>query len=127
MEQFLIDNNVISSYFSELLSKKAMGFVADIIDLIPNISVITEIDALPWVSPDKSKEAIVKSFIEDTNILPLSPDVVAQSVAIRRSRKIKTPDAIIAATAIVNNLTLITSDSDFNNIEGLKIINPNSL
>ncbi|TAE34104.1 MAG: PIN domain-containing protein [Cytophagales bacterium] len=33
----------------------------------------------------------------------------------------KLPDAIIAATAIVHNLTLLsTNDSDFERIEGLK-------
>lgn len=127
MGKYLIDNNVISSYFSGLFSDKAMGFVADVIDQTPNISVITEIEALSWVSSDKNKEAIVKAFIGDANILPLSPDVVSQCVKIRRNRKIKTPDALIAATAITHNLTLIISDKDFNNILGLKIIDPNSL
>ncbi|HAH54244.1 MAG TPA: hypothetical protein DCM02_02880 [Flavobacterium sp.] len=46
---------------------------------------------------------------------------------IRRSKKIRTPDAIIAATAIVHNLTLITNDNDFNGIQKLKTINPFSL
>ena len=42
--------------------------------------------------------------------------------------KIKTPDAIIASTAIVNGLTLITRNTkDFKNIEGLKIIDPYEL
>ncbi len=127
MGQYLIDNNVISSYFSGLFSNNAMIFVANAIDQMPNISVITEIEALSWLSPDKKKEAIVKAFIEDANILPLSPDVVAQCVKIRRSRKVKTPDAIIAATAIVHRLTLITSDHDFNNIDGLKVVDPHSL
>ena len=57
----------------------------------------------------------------------LTPDVISQCVRIRRIKKIKTPDAIIAATAIVYNLTLITSDIDFNNIEGLNIIDPHNL
>ena len=69
MGQYLIDNNVISSYFSWLFSEKAMDFVADVIDQRPNISVITEIEALSWHNPDKSKEAIVRAFIEDANIL----------------------------------------------------------
>ena len=127
MGQYLIDNNVISSYFSGLFNEKAMIFVADIIDRIPNISVITQIEALSWVNADKRKENVVKEFIEDSNILSLSTDVVNLSIKIRRSRKIKTPDAIIAATAIIHNLTLITSDSDFNNIEDLKILNPNDI
>ena len=81
-----------------------------------------------WVSPDKNKEEIIKQFIADANILPISPAVVNQYVAIRRSRKIKTPDAIIAATALVHGhgLTLLTHDSDFNKISGLNILNPQS-
>lgn len=101
-----------------------MDFVGEVIDQTPNISVITQIEALSWHNPDESKEAIVRTFIEDANILGLSPDVVTQCVIIRRSQKIKTPDAIIAATAIVHNLTLITSDRDFKNIQNLHVVDP---
>jgi len=124
MGQYLIDNNVISSYFSERFSNKAMDFIAEVMDQTPNISVITEIEALSWVNSDLSKEKIIQEFIKDANIFALTPAVVSQCVTIRRSKKIKTPDAIIAATAITNNLTLVTSDSDFNNIKGLQVINP---
>ena len=62
-----MDNNVISNYFSGCFAEKSMDFIADVIDQIPNISVITEIEAL------------------------------------------------------------ITSDIDFNNIEGLNIIDPHNL
>ena len=98
--------------------------MAKVLDETPNISVITEIEAMSWVNPDKRKVKIVKSFIQDSKILELSPLIVAECIKIRRSRKIKTPDSIIAATAIVHNLILISSDSDFNNIKGLKIIDP---
>ncbi|HTN08300.1 PIN domain-containing protein [Agriterribacter sp.] len=53
--------------------------------------------------------------------------MVAQCVKIRRNKKVKMPDAIIAATAIIYNLTLITSDNDFNNIDELKIFAPHDL
>ena len=124
MEQYLIDNNVISNYFFDVFSEKGMNFLTDIINKIPNISVITEIEALSWRNSDVVKENIVRSFVEDSNIIALSPKVVEKCIEIRRNRKIKTPDAIIAATAIVHNLTLLTSDSDFKNISQLKIINP---
>ena len=127
MGQYLIDNNAISNYFSVLFTEKGMSFMAEVLDQTPTISVITEIEALSWINPDKSKEQIVKTFVQDANILALTPEVVAQTIRIRRSRKIKTPDAIMAASAIVHNLTLITSDSDFINIENLNIIDPNSL
>ena len=55
----LMDNNVISDYFAAELSKKATEFVADIIDNIPNLSVITEIEALSWQHSDKTKELVL--------------------------------------------------------------------
>lgn len=127
MGQYLIDNNAISNFFAGNFTVIGMEFMAEVIDQTPIISVITEIEALSWISRDKSKEQVVQSFVHDAHILALTPAVVAQSVAIRRSRKIKTPDAIIAATAIVHQLTLITSDSDFKNIQGLTVINPSGL
>jgi predicted nucleic acid-binding protein len=127
MGQYLIDNNVISSYFSELFSEKGMDFIADIIDQVPNISVITEIEALSWINPTAGKEKIIQEFINDANILSLTPAIVKQCVLIRRSKKIKTPDAIIVATAVIHNLSIITSDSDFNNIFGLSVVNPQTI
>jgi predicted nucleic acid-binding protein len=124
MEQYLIDNNVISNYFAGQYSDKGMIFIAEVIDSTPNISVITKIEALSWVALDKNKEEIVKEFISDSNILELTPEVVLQCVKIRRSKKIKTPDAIIAATAIINNLILITNDRDFKGIQKLHTQNP---
>jgi predicted nucleic acid-binding protein len=124
MEQYLIDNNVISNYFSVSYSEKGMSFISSVIDDIPNISVITEIEALSWHAPDEVYEEIVEDFVKNSNVLPLSPKVVSQCIELRRSKKIKTPDAIIAATAIVHNLTLITSDSDFKNIQHLRLIDP---
>jgi predicted nucleic acid-binding protein len=126
MGQYLIDNNVISDYFTGQFSDKAMNFVADVIDMTPNISVITVIEALSWRT-EKKYEAIIKEFVDNSNILDLSRKVADCCVQIRRSKKIKTPDAIIAATAIVHALTLITSDSDFANIPDLLLIDPNNL
>jgi len=65
-------------------------------------------------------------FIDEANIIGLSQAIVNKCIEIRRERKIKTPDAIIAATALVNNLILVTSDSDFQNISDLQLINPSN-
>jgi predicted nucleic acid-binding protein len=44
---------------------------------------------------------------------------------IRKAYKFKLPDAIIAGTALVYDLTLLSRNmNDFKNIAGLKIINP---
>jgi predicted nucleic acid-binding protein len=121
MEQYLIDNNLISNFFSGNYTEKGMDFIAGVIDQTPIISIITEIEALSWIN---SKEDIIKSFVQDANVLTITSSVVAECVNIRRTKKIKTPDAIIASIAIVNNLILISSDNDFKNIEGLRLIDP---
>jgi predicted nucleic acid-binding protein len=126
MGQYLIDSNVISDYFAGQLSDKAMRFVSSALNIASNISVITAIETLSWRSSART-EAIIKEFVNNSNVLGLSQKVAGHCVQIRRSRKVKTPDAIIAATAIVHRLTLITSDSDFTNIPDLALINPKDL
>jgi predicted nucleic acid-binding protein len=124
MEQYLIDTNVISDYFSASLPASGLQFMDSVIDAIPKLSVITQIELLCWKT-DIAKEQRIKDFIADSDILDITSDVIMHCVNIRRDKKIKTPDAIIAATAIVYNFTLITRNTkDFKNIQGLEIINP---
>lgn len=127
MEQYLIDTNVVSDYFSAALPEKGMLFMDEVIDDIPNLSVITQIELLCWKT-NPATEKNVESFIADSNILDISPDVIRHCVNIRKGKKIKTPDAIIAATALANAYTLVTNnEKDFNNINGLKIVNPHKV
>lgn len=127
MAKYLIDNNVISSFFSNDLPERAIEFIADLIDNTPNISIITQIEALSWVTKDKNIENLVKEFIEDCKIYNITPEVVNKCIKLRRNKRIKTPDSIIAATAIANEMILITSDTDFNNIDDLIVIDPNRI
>ena len=46
MGQYLIDNNVISDYFTESFSEKAMCFISGVIDQIPNILNIQHLQIL---------------------------------------------------------------------------------
>ncbi len=66
----------------------------------------------------------MEEFINTATVLPLDEDVTKQAILLRRNyKKIKLGDAIIAATAIVHNLTLISHNTkDFINIEGLKVV-----
>lgn len=126
MERYLIDTNVVSDYFSASLPTPGLQFMDSVIDAIPNLSVITQIELLCWKT-DVTKEQAVKDFISDSQVLDITPYVIQYCVDIRRNKKIKTPDAIIAATALANDYTLISNnDKDFKGIKGLKYINPYS-
>jgi len=124
MEQYLIDTNVASDYFSASLPKGSLNFLDSVMDAVPNLSVISQIELLCWKT-DKHTEQGIQAFLNDSNIFDITPEVIRLCVAIRKSRKIKTPDAIIAATALAHNFILITGNTkDFSNIKGLKILDP---
>ena len=68
---------------------------------------------------------ILQHFIDDVLIIELEQHIKYKTAEIRKMHTIKLPDAIIAATALVYDLTLISRNvSDFKNIEGLKVLNP---
>lgn len=124
MGQYLIDNNVISSYFSGAFSADQMLRLDAVFDTIPILSVVTEIEARSWLSKGNSKETVIEEFVKDARVLGLSQSVVDECVRLRRTHKIRTPDAIIAATAIVPDLTVLTSDKGFSKITQLKTEDP---
>ncbi|NBC84297.1 MAG: PIN domain-containing protein [Bacteroidetes bacterium] len=127
MGQHLIDTNAVSDYFSASFPSKGLAFMDSIVDSIPNLSVITQIELLCWKT-DADKEQKVKDFIADSLVLQIDAEVISNCVHIRRELKIKTPDAIIAATALAYGFILITNNiKDFGKIEGLEIINPHQL
>ena len=127
MEQYLIDTNVVSYYFSASFPAAGMDLMDSAIDAIPNISILTQIELLCWNTDEATTES-VKDFIADSVVLDISPDVITHCVALRKGKKIKTPDAIIAATALSYGYTIITAnEKDFANIKGLKLINPRKI
>ena len=72
---------------------------------------------------------LIEEFINLATILPLDKVVTKKAIELRRNnRKLKLGDAIIAATAMVHQLTLMNKNTkDFMKIEGLQIIDPHQL
>ncbi len=122
-----MDTNAVSDYFKDKFPEAAINFMDGVIDEKPILSLITKIELLCWeVAIDVENN--VKDFINSSIILEISPKVIEYWIQIRRVTKIKLPDAIIAATALTHNITLITNnEKDFMRIEGLKILNPYKL
>ncbi len=57
--------------------------------------------------------------------MAVTSSVVDQAIQIRRSVRIKVPDAIIAATALESGAVLITrNEDDFRAVENLDVFNP---
>jgi hypothetical protein len=120
VDKYLLDSNVVSDYLSGKLPTKGLDFIDNIVnnDLV-NLSIMSRIELLGYVSPMSN---VIKAFVGYATIFDLTEEIVSKTIALRRSRSIKIPDAIIASTAIIYQLTLITHNtSDFKKIQGLKI------
>ncbi len=125
--QYLMDTNVVIDYLGNKLPASSMDFMNDVIDAVPHISVITKIEVLGFNAPEQHY-TILSDFINDAIVFDLSNNLVEASIVIRKKYKTKLPDAIIAATALVYDLIVISRNiSDFKNIDGLKVIDPHSL
>jgi predicted nucleic acid-binding protein len=121
---YLIDSNVIIGYLDNKIPYHGMLLMNTIIDDLPNISIITKIEVLRFnTSADAYK--IIEDFVGESTVFDLDDLVVNQTISICKSHRIKLPDAIIAATALVYDLKLITRNiADFKNIQRLELLNP---
>ena len=91
----------------------------------PAFSAVTEIELLCWKTENEKDLEILHRFIEEVIVFELERAIRLKTADIRKTHRIKLPDAIIAATALIHNLSLITRNiKDFKRIDGLKVINP---
>lgn len=125
--EYLIDSNVLIDYVSERFSDIQLQRLDNIFDTSFSISIITKIETLGYnANPDDEKK--MELFLNLAAIIKLDDEIVQRTIELKKSIKIKTPDAIIAATAIVNGLTLMSRNvADFKRIAGLNVINPHEL
>ena len=127
-KRYLIDTNIISKYSNDLISEQGCLFLEDIFDTEILISFITRIEVLVYNPSEASVKLTISSILEASSELSMSEEILLKTVEIRRKAKIKLPDAVIAATAIIHSLTLLSdNDSDFFKVGELKYINPTKL
>ena len=86
---------------------------------------VTRIETLGFYRLSGIERAWLETTFERMKVLSLDDAVSARAIALRRERRMDLADAIIAATAIVHNLPLVTrNEEDFQHVPGLRVINP---
>ena len=123
MKMYLLDTNTIIDFCNGKLPLNAKKLM---ISNAPAISVITHIElfASPKIS-DKERAQLEQIVAIATIYDHINSPITLCAIRLRQQYKTPLPDAIIAATAIVYNLSLITRNTaDFKNIESLQLIDP---
>lgn len=124
-KRFLIDTNILIYFFDNLIPREAENVISKIFCYSFNISVISKIEFLSWHKFNETQLKKAEGFINGAQVFGLAENIVRNAIALKRRKRIRLPDAIIAATCITNDYTLVTRNAqDFKGVENIRIYNP---
>ena len=88
-------------------------------------STVTKIEVLGFRGIEAREEAFFQKYFSTIKYLHLTDEIIEQTIKIRQTKKMKLGDSIIAATALIHNLTVYTHNTaDFIPIKELAIFDP---
>lgn len=129
MEQrYILDTNTVIDYIGDKLPQHSALAMDKLVNDELNISIIVRIETLGFNGEETEMQKL-KDFLSLAKIYYLDDLIADKTIDLRKIyRKLKLGDAIIAATALANNLILISRNTkDFEDISGLTCINPYEL
>jgi predicted nucleic acid-binding protein len=121
---FLLDSNPIIYYLNQQLPPAGKVFIDQLMLNGVAYSVITRLEVL-GTRMAADHRSCAQAMLAVMDELPMDDPVVDLAIQLRSTVRIKTIDALIAATARCHDLTLITRNTkDFEAIAGISLINP---
>ena len=79
-------------------------------------SAVTRMELLGFPGISREEESLLRQKLERLSYLPLTRSVEDIVISLRQTRKIKLPDAIIAATALCAGVELLTLDKHLQSV-----------
>jgi len=121
---FLLDSNPIIYYLNQQLPPAGKVFIDQLMLNGVAYSVITRLEVL-GTRMAADHRSCAQAMLAVMDELPMDDPVVDLAIQLRSTVRIKSIDALIAATARCHDLTLITRNTkDFEAIAGISLINP---
>lgn len=117
----LLDSNIII-YSAQLENAQLRELIAE---YAPAVSALSYLEVLGYHLLKEEQRQYFEEFFQVAQVLPISQDVLNQAVILRQQKRMTLGDAIIAGTALVYGLTLITRNTDdFRWITQVRLWNP---
>jgi predicted nucleic acid-binding protein len=121
----VIDTNILIYYLNEQLPESVKTQVDNAILSGCTISIITRIEVLGWQGHTEQSLIAARALLSLFEEISLNPVIADCCIELRKTYRIKLPDAIIAATALVQEKTLMSrNEDDFIKISRLCLFNP---
>ena len=127
-QRYILDTNTVIDYVGDRLPHDSALAMDKLVNDELNVSIIVRIETLGF-NGEESEMQKLKDFLSLAKIYYVDNLIADKTIDLRKIyRKLKLGDAIIAATALVNNLIFISRNTkDFEDISGLTYINPYEL
>ncbi|MBN1935316.1 MAG: type II toxin-antitoxin system VapC family toxin [Anaerolineae bacterium] len=117
----LIDSNIII-YAARPEHADLRAWIAE---RVPAVSAISYVEVLGYHRLTGQARQHLEAFFAAAPVLPLSEEVLEQAVRLRQLKKMALGDALVAATALVHGLTLVTRNTrDFDWVSNLSLLDP---
>ncbi len=106
---FLIDTSTVSIYLQGRYEAETSAFIDGIVRSKLLLSFITKIELLSYNPPYSDEKVVaykqnVIGFVGEATVIGMRDEIIEEAIRIRKTVKLKLPDAIIAATAMCMNL-----------------------
>lgn len=89
------------------------------------VSIISQLEVLGYHQLVVKDRMYFEDLFKQFDLFDINAEIIDSAIAFRQQQSMSLGDAIIAATAKVHKLPLVTANTkDFNHIEGLELINP---
>jgi predicted nucleic acid-binding protein len=86
------------------------------------LSFITELELIEYKGNSEAKEKQILDLLNDCSIISMNNLIKEKYVELRKQHHLKLADTIIAATAMVFDMPVITADKQFKTVNGLRMI-----
>lgn len=125
-DRLVLDTNVILGFLAG--KAETTVYLNGQADAELYVSAITRMELLSFPSLESKEEQAVNEFLDCVTVMPIDDRIERLAIDLRRETRCRLPDAIIAATALRLEATLVTHDADLAGTDypGLKTINPSA-
>ncbi|MBF0180497.1 MAG: type II toxin-antitoxin system VapC family toxin [Magnetococcales bacterium] len=107
---WLLDSNVVIGLLKGNAEAVSLAEFQKLVLSRCAVSQITRMELLGFPGLTESEEQRILAFLNDCRVVLLDEAIERQAIRLRRTGLFKLPDAIIAATAILWKLKLVTLD-----------------
>lgn len=117
----ILDSNVLI-YFVEPAYQTLRAYLAGQPAQL-YVSSITKLEVLGFHKLQPNHKIELERLLAATLLLPISDRVISEAIRFRQQRKRSLGDSIIAATALLYNLPVLTNNvADFADVDGVQVM-----